>query len=80
MDDVITTAALAGLLGISTRSIRQHAKDGILVRAGLLGVPSRTQQRLPHSHLAEQDVAEIDHEVRDVLTAIGEEKTPAIGS
>jgi terminase small subunit / prophage DNA-packing protein len=32
--DTITTAALADMLGISTRSIRQHAKDGILVRAG----------------------------------------------
>ena len=28
----------ADLLGISTRSIRQHAKDGILVRAGMLAV------------------------------------------
>ena len=34
MPNTITTAALADLLGISTRSIRQHAKDGILVRAG----------------------------------------------
>jgi phage terminase Nu1 subunit (DNA packaging protein) len=45
---------------------------GILrtVRAGMLAVPSRAAQRLPH--LTAHDVAEIDHEVRAVLTEIGE--------
>jgi terminase small subunit / prophage DNA-packing protein len=39
------------------------------VRAGMLAVPSRAAQRLPH--LTAHDVAEIDHEVRAVLTEIG---------
>jgi phage terminase Nu1 subunit (DNA packaging protein) len=45
--------------------------SGILrtVRAGLLAVPSRVQQRLPH--LTVHDVAEIDREVRTVLKEIG---------
>jgi terminase small subunit / prophage DNA-packing protein len=45
--------------------------SGILrqVRAGMLAVPSRAAQRLPH--LTPHDVAEIDHEVRAVLIEIG---------
>jgi hypothetical protein len=45
--------------------------SGILrtVRAGMLAVPSRVAQRLPH--LTAHDVAEIDREVRDVLTEVG---------
>jgi phage terminase Nu1 subunit (DNA packaging protein) len=45
--------------------------SGVLrtVRAGMLAVPSRTAQRLPH--LTPHDVAEIDAEVRAVLTEIG---------
>jgi phage terminase Nu1 subunit (DNA packaging protein) len=39
------------------------------VRAGMLAVPSRVAQRLPH--LTPHDVAEIDAEVRAVLTEIG---------
>jgi phage terminase Nu1 subunit (DNA packaging protein) len=39
------------------------------VRAGMLAVPSRTAARLPH--LTPHDVAEIDAEVRAVLTEIG---------
>ena len=39
------------------------------VRAGMLAVPSRAAQRLPH--LRAHDVDEIDHEVRAVLTEIG---------
>jgi hypothetical protein len=39
------------------------------VRAGMLAVPSRMQQRLPH--LTAHDVAKIDREVRTVLTLIG---------
>jgi phage terminase Nu1 subunit (DNA packaging protein) len=38
------------------------------VRAGMLAVPSRAGARLPH--LTPHDVAEIDTEVRDVLTEI----------
>ena len=40
-----------------------------MVRAGMLAVPSRVSQRLPH--LTPHDVAEIDSEVRSVLTQIG---------
>jgi phage terminase Nu1 subunit (DNA packaging protein) len=42
------------------------------VRAGLLAVPSRVSQRLPH--LSAHDVAEIEAEVRAALTEVGEEK------
>jgi phage terminase Nu1 subunit (DNA packaging protein) len=47
--------------------------SGILrtVRAGMLAVPSRCAARLPH--LTPHDVAEIDREVRTVLTEIGSE-------
>jgi phage terminase Nu1 subunit (DNA packaging protein) len=40
------------------------------VRASMLAVPSRVSQRLPH--LSAHDVAEIDAEVRAVLTEVGE--------
>src|SRR4051812_30746668 len=45
--------------------------SGILqtVRAGMLAVPSRCAARLPH--LTPHDLAEIDAEVRAVLTEIG---------
>lgn len=48
--------------------------SGVLrtVRAGMLAVPSRAAQRLPH--LSAPDVAEIDSEVRAVLTEIGEDQ------
>jgi terminase small subunit / prophage DNA-packing protein len=39
------------------------------VRAGMLAVPSRCQQRLPQ--LTAHDVGEIDAEVREVLTEMG---------
>ena len=41
------------------------------VRAGMLSVPSRVAQRLPH--LTAHDVAEIDQEIRAVLSEIGGE-------
>jgi len=41
------------------------------VRAGMLSVPSRAAQRLPH--LSAHDVSEIDLEVRAALTEIGNE-------
>jgi terminase small subunit / prophage DNA-packing protein len=41
------------------------------VRAGMLAVPSRAGARLPH--LTPHDIAEIDAEVRAVLTEIGKE-------
>lgn len=46
--------------------------SGILrtVRAGMLAVPSRCQQRLPG--LTAHDVSEIDREVRAALTELGE--------
>jgi phage terminase Nu1 subunit (DNA packaging protein) len=40
------------------------------VRAGMLAVPSRVSQRLPH--LSAHDVSEIDAEIRAALTEIGE--------
>jgi phage terminase Nu1 subunit (DNA packaging protein) len=48
----------------------QNEWSGILrmVRAGMLAVPSRCAARLPH--LTAYDVAEIDAEVRAVLTEI----------
>jgi len=39
------------------------------VRAGMLAVPSRAAQRLPH--LSIHDIAEIDAEVRTALIEIG---------
>ena len=39
------------------------------VRAGMLAVPSRVAQRLPH--LTAHDVSEIDAEIRTVLAEIG---------
>jgi len=46
--------------------------SGVLrtVRAGMLAVPSRCQQRLPH--LTAHDTAQIDREVWDVLAEIAE--------
>ncbi|MEO0957086.1 MAG: terminase small subunit [Pseudomonadota bacterium] len=41
------------------------------VRAGMLAVPSRVQQRL--AHLTAHDVSEIDREVREVLAEIADE-------
>lgn len=47
--------------------------SGVLrtVRASMLAVPSRVLRRLPH--LSAHDVAEIDPEVRDVLSELGSE-------
>lgn len=39
------------------------------VRAGLLAVPSRAAQRLPHLNM--HDVVEIDAQIRDVLAELG---------
>lgn len=49
--------------------------SGILrqVRVGMLAVPSRAAQRLPH--LTAHDVAEIDAEVRAVLMEVGGKST-----
>jgi phage terminase Nu1 subunit (DNA packaging protein) len=46
--------------------------SGVLrtVRAGMLAVPSRCAARLPH--LTQQDIAEIDAEVRELLKELGE--------
>jgi phage terminase Nu1 subunit (DNA packaging protein) len=48
--------------------------SGVLrtVRAGMLAVPTRCQQRLPH--LTVHDVAEIDREVREALSDTGEKR------
>src|SRR5580704_15303061 len=49
----------------------ESAWSGVLrtVRAGVLAVPSRCAQRLPH--LTAHDVTEIDSEIRSALTEIG---------
>lgn len=39
------------------------------VRAGMLAIPSRLQQQLPH--LSAHDVSEIDREIRDALNQLG---------
>ena len=48
--------------------------SGVLrtVRAGMLAVPSRAAQRLPH--LTAHDVSEIDREVRDALGELGQDQ------
>ena len=45
----------------------RRAADG--AGAGMLAVPTRVSQRLPH--LTPHDVAEIDAEVRAVLAGVG---------
>jgi phage terminase Nu1 subunit (DNA packaging protein) len=40
------------------------------IRARLLAVPSRAAQRLPH--MTAHDVGEVDREIRDALTELGE--------
>ncbi len=49
----------------------EHEWSDVLrtVRAGMLAVPSRVAQRLPH--LTAHDVSEIDSEIRAVLAEIG---------
>jgi phage terminase Nu1 subunit (DNA packaging protein) len=49
----------------------EAAWGGVLrtVRAGMLAVPSRVSQRLPH--LTAHDVVEIDAEVRAALVEVG---------
>ena len=57
--------------GILDADAVEREWSGVLrtVRAGMLAVPSRVAQRLPH--LSAHDVAEIDQEVRAVLAEIG---------
>lgn len=73
-------AAQANLAEIKAAKLRGALVDaaeveaewsGVLrtARAGMLAVPSRVSQRLPH--LTPHDVAEIDAEVRAALTEIG---------
>ena len=74
-------AAQASLAEIKAEKLRgslveaaavEAAWSGVMrtVRAGMLAVPSRVSQRLPH--LSAHDVVEIDAEVRAVLSDIGE--------
>jgi hypothetical protein len=53
--------------------------SGVLrtVRAGMLAVSSRCAQRLPH--LTPHDIAEIDAEVREALTAVAQEEAQCSG-
>ncbi len=62
-------AALRGELLVAAAVEREWSDILRTVRSGLLAVPSRCAGRLPH--LSRADVAEIDSEVRAVLTALG---------
>lgn len=70
-DHIETKNALARRELVSAAEVESEW-SGILrtVRAGVLGAASRCQQRLPG--LSAFDVAEIDSELRSVLTEIGE--------
>jgi terminase small subunit / prophage DNA-packing protein len=64
----LKNAALRGRL-IEVQDVARHWADILrLVRAGVLAVPSRCQQRL--AHLTAADVAVIDRECRDALQEI----------
>lgn len=65
----LKNAALRGELVEASAVERQWADTLRLVRAGMLAVPSRCQQRL--AHLAAADVSIIDREIRDALAEIG---------
>jgi terminase small subunit / prophage DNA-packing protein len=65
----LKNAALRGAVLDAGAVEREWADILRTVRAGMLAVPSRAAQRLPH--LTTHDVAAIDHEVRAVLTGIG---------
>jgi phage terminase Nu1 subunit (DNA packaging protein) len=79
-DTELTADALAEWLGISAVAVRDLSRRGIVVkvsrnafgtlRAGMLAIPSRAAQRLPH--LTAHDVAEIDSEVRGVRAELAE--------
>jgi hypothetical protein len=43
-----------------------------MVRIGMLAVPQRVAQKIPH--LTRQDVSEVDREVREVLREIGNDE------
>ena len=67
----IKAAKLRGELVEAVEVEAEWARVLRAVCAGMLAVPSRVAQRLPH--LSAHDVAEIDAEVRTVLTEIGEQ-------
>jgi hypothetical protein len=64
-------ASAAGFVATWSRPVQSQKWSGVLrtVRAGMLAVPSGCAARLPH--LSAHDAAEIDREVRDVLSEIG---------
>jgi hypothetical protein len=57
--------SFGSVIGTQARAIKDLAKCGILVRAGMLTVPSCDQPRLPQ--LTAHDIVEIDVEVRAAL-------------
>jgi phage terminase Nu1 subunit (DNA packaging protein) len=66
----LKNAALRGSM-LDAGAVEREWSDVLRgVRAGLLAVPSRVAQRLPH--LTPHDVAEIAAEVRVVLTELGQ--------
>jgi terminase small subunit / prophage DNA-packing protein len=69
MNDRATTAPMRRELVPATEVEAEWSGVLRTVRAGILAVPSRVQQRLPH--LTPHDVAEIDAEVRAALAEIG---------
>jgi phage terminase Nu1 subunit (DNA packaging protein) len=66
----LKAAALRGALLDAGEVERGIASDYSDVRTGLLAVPSRCAQRLPH--LTAHDIAEVDLEIRAALTALSE--------
>ena len=49
---------------------RRWAAIGVQLRTGLLGLPTRARQRLPH--LTAKDVAELDRLVREILEELAD--------
>jgi terminase small subunit / prophage DNA-packing protein len=66
----LKNAALRGELLDASEVERGIASDYSEVRSGLLAVPSRCAQRLPH--LTAHDISEVDLEIRAALTALSE--------
>ena len=64
-------AAMRGEYVTKTDIRQEWGSIGRRIRTGMLSVPSRCRQRLPH--LTTYDVDLIDHEIRSALTGLGDE-------
>ena len=65
----LKNGALRGSLVPADKVEREWADVFRTVRAAILAIPSRVQQRLPH--LGQADVSALDREIRDALTEVG---------